>query len=365
MKISRIILKGVNNFEDFDYSFEDEWSNTVPASLLLLGPNGSGKTTILKAIETLWLAFREFFTTPLELHQDQHLSPTLFGFEDCNLAAIEITDLLSAPLLVTIGESLAVDALFSTAENQHKFKIAALFIRHRTVARGTIEWKFEPSDNNNLLSNGENTSANWVTELNQRFVQNRLGAVSDLPNLVVFESEQRVLLEIEDEFSAIPEQEIYQWRASYSATKRYQGSIQNYLFTLKAIKPEVYQRVIQQVNNFLANKSIVGFSEKSGQLLVETNSGQTHPVHLLSSGEKQVLLMIAFIARELRPGGIVLIDEPDLHLHVSLSTAFVSHLKQMVAGQNGQLIIASHAPELWERFTQAERVELGAVAEAV
>jgi DNA repair exonuclease SbcCD ATPase subunit len=35
----------------------------------------------------------------------------------------------------------------------------------------------------------------------------------------------------------------------------------------------------------------------------------------------------------------------------------------MVAEQNGQLIIASHAPELWERFTQSHRVELGTLAE--
>ncbi len=77
-----------------------------------------------------------------------------------------------------------------------------------------------------------------------------------------------------------------------------------------------------------------------------TKSGRSHPVHMLSSGEKQILLMIAFITRELRPGGMVLIDEPDLHLHVSLSNAFVSYLKQATAEKNGQLIIASHATEL-------------------
>ncbi len=54
MKISQIILKGINNFEDFSYSFQDEWSQTIPNSILLRGPNGCGKTTTLRVIADLW-----------------------------------------------------------------------------------------------------------------------------------------------------------------------------------------------------------------------------------------------------------------------------------------------------------------------
>jgi hypothetical protein len=136
-------------------------------------------------------------------------------------------------------------------------------------------------------------------------------------------------------------------------------SIQNYLFTLKAVEPEIYEQVVVGVNKLLIDKEIAGFHQNTCELMVGGKSGQIHPIYLLSSGEKQILLMLAFITRWLRPGGVVLIDEPDLHLHVSLSNAFVSHLRQMIGEQNGQLIIASHAPELWERFTEAEKVRLG------
>jgi predicted ATPase len=97
--------------------------------------------------------------------------------------------------------------------------------------------------------------------------------------------------------------------------------------------------------------------------MIETKSGQHHPVHLLSSGKKQILLMIAFITRELRPGGVLLIDEPDLHLHVSLRSAFISYVKRMVADLKGQLFLASHAPELWKRFNESQKVRLGSHAE--
>jgi predicted ATP-dependent endonuclease of OLD family len=61
-----------------------------------------------------------------------------------------------------------------------------------------------------------------------------------------------------------------------------------------------------------------------------------------------------------RHSGIVLIDEPDLHLHVSLATAFVSHVRRTVADKGGQLIVTSHMPELWGLFTDSHRIRLDA-----
>ena len=39
-------------------------------------------------------------------------------------------------------------------------------------------------------------------------------------------------------------------------------------------------------------------------------------------------------------------------------TAFVGHLRRMVAGKKGQLILASHAPDLRRDFTQSHIVNL-------
>jgi predicted ATP-binding protein involved in virulence len=64
MKIRQIILKGVNNFEDFSYCFEDDWTKTIPGSILLMRPNGSGKSTLLKAISELWMALGTLLEEP-------------------------------------------------------------------------------------------------------------------------------------------------------------------------------------------------------------------------------------------------------------------------------------------------------------
>ncbi len=360
MKISRIILKGVNNFEDFDYSFEDEWTQSIPDSLLLLGPNGSGKTTILRSIASLWDVFGELIegTDPFLIMK--RFEDKTLGY--CRLATVKIEQFLadSKPIWLYVGQEEQVNSEIRTKQKD-SYKIGLAW-RTDTNKKSISNHFIIPAGNSetDAVQMAELTLKN----LRDRFIKNRLGGVYDLPNLVFLESEERNLYKIaEDTFSVVPEPETFNWLSRYAATTRREGSIENYLFTLKAIRPDDYEYIVEKANGFLSGKQISGFNEKTGKLLVTTDTGQTHPIHLLSSGEKQVLLMIAYIARELRPGGIVLIDEPDLHLHVSLSTAFVSYLKRMVTEQEGQLIIASHAPELWDRFTDAEKVRLGAALE--
>jgi ABC-type glutathione transport system ATPase component len=47
---------------------------------------------------------------------------------------------------------------------------------------------------------------------------------------------------------------------------------------------------------------------------------------------------------------------------VSLMNAFVSHLRRLVEEKGGQLILASHAPELWKEFTDSQTIQLGTLS---
>ena len=59
------------------------------------------------------------------------------------------------------------------------------------------------------------------------------------------------------------------------------------------------------------------------------------------SGFQQVLMLLTFL--HTRPGSILLLDEPDAHLHVILQDAIYGELRSVAAQQNSQLIISTHS----------------------
>jgi AAA domain, putative AbiEii toxin, Type IV TA system len=59
------------------------------------------------------------------------------------------------------------------------------------------------------------------------------------------------------------------------------------------------------------------------------------------SGFQQVLMLLTFL--QTRPGAVLLLDEPDAHLHVILQDAIYGELRSVAARQRSQLVIATHS----------------------
>ncbi len=64
----------------------------------------------------------------------------------------------------------------------------------------------------------------------------------------------------------------------------------------------------------------------------------------LSSGHKIVLLTITRLIQVLQEKSLVLIDEPEAHLHPPLLSAFIRALSELLISTNGVAIIATHSP---------------------
>ncbi len=64
----------------------------------------------------------------------------------------------------------------------------------------------------------------------------------------------------------------------------------------------------------------------------------------LSSGHKIVLLTITRLVELVEEQSLVLLDEPESHLHPPLLSAFVRTLSELLTAQNGVAIIATHSP---------------------
>lgn len=99
----------------------------------------------------------------------------------------------------------------------------------------------------------------------------------------------------------------------------------------------------------------------------------------LSSGHKIVLLTITRLVETVEERTLVLLDEPEAHLHPPLLSAFVRAVSDLLVNRNGVAIVATHSPVIlqevpaqcvWKirrngRIVQAERPTLETFGENV
>lgn len=98
--------------------------------------------------------------------------------------------------------------------------------------------------------------------------------------------------------------------------------------------------------NFLkeGNKSLIIASD--GEIKVKLKNKKLANIFELSSGEKQIIIMIAHLIFEedQKPSGIFIIDEPELSLHIAWQEIFVDSI--MAASPKTQFILATHSPSI-------------------
>jgi hypothetical protein len=204
----------------------------------------------------------------------------------------------------------------------------------------------------------------WNIQLppdDSRNLRHRSLAGSEIfPNVVYFPPEGRTIRPPKKPRAEIIDTTQFNWTAVYDPAV----GLDSILLTVKARYPERYEECLRLVNLALSHrqKRITGFGPK-GRLVVEgrTDSGVSyqHPIEELSSGERQMLLLVGFVVAFLRPGGIVLLDEPDLHIHITMVTQLLQTLESVVSARDGQLIVASHSELVWDYFSRTEeRIEL-------
>jgi hypothetical protein len=90
--------------------------------------------------------------------------------------------------------------------------------------------------------------------------------------------------------------------------------------------------------------------------------------HLLSSGHKIVLLTITRLVETVEERTLILLDEPEAHLHPPLLSAFVRSLSNLLIERNGVAIVATHSPVVLQEVPKTcawklRRVGTDAVAE--
>jgi len=102
--------------------------------------------------------------------------------------------------------------------------------------------------------------------------------------------------------------------------------------------------LIKIVNNRFLYKEL-SISKKDGFVFKSPN-GKRVPTANLSSGEQHELVLFYELLFKVKPGLLILIDEPELSLHVVWQQKFLSDLIDIIALTGFDILIATHSPQI-------------------
>lgn len=100
--------------------------------------------------------------------------------------------------------------------------------------------------------------------------------------------------------------------------------------------------LLDSVNGKFQNKCVRLDEEK--RLAAENQGSQRLPLDSLSSGEQHELVLHYDLLFRAAPNTVVLIDEPELSLHVGWQKKFLSDLTAIVALSGLDAVVATHSP---------------------
>ncbi len=100
--------------------------------------------------------------------------------------------------------------------------------------------------------------------------------------------------------------------------------------------------LLNHVNKKFQNKQLRLDREKG--LMAEMAAGSELPLYALSSGEQHELVLHYDLLFRVQPNTVVLIDEPELSLHVAWQRRFLPDLKHIIELSGFDAVIATHSP---------------------
>lgn len=358
MRIKRVVIRNLKALRHREDSFKLALGNGVNSAICLRGINGSGKTTYLTAIAGLWEQFRRWLSQGIRSRPpSEDLLPS------SSFVGVQFDDLPGpAPSLwIQVGNiKLAVQTDEAVLHLGGTYPV-------RDGTRSMIR-QIPPffrigqiSDINNLPGEtemggpGRELATFWEKRINSL----RLAGLAEtqpepLPNMIYLGAENRYIepLKADEDLSEPAAEDAFRWLARYQPSRDKRQHIENSITALRLVSPGRFDDIRKRVHAVLAGVELLDRSNaRTMRPLLRVGNRSTTTLDGLSAGERAAFIALFTIARWMTPGGVVLIDEPELHQHLSLMRINLSVLQEYVVDKmGGQLIVASHAPEVWEHF---------------
>lgn len=111
--------------------------------------------------------------------------------------------------------------------------------------------------------------------------------------------------------------------------------------------------LLEEILNDRLLRKRVEVSDEDGLRVVDTETGEAIPLDLLSSGEQHEIILMTDLLFRVPPGAVVLVDEPEISLHVAWQLAFVPDVSRIANLVKFNFVVATHSPQIiddeWEK----------------
>ncbi len=355
MKLKNLSISNLFGILNYNINFCDSDVNVITA------PNGYGKTVILNVINSIisndfsYLVSLNFESLSLE-------------FKNFTITVEKSRNSLNVKINET-NEVILIPGGFDDL-NTHKFKLNSnelskytdnmevLFIRDQRISSNINLVKKAAYRLRDLINSAHLESAKISQELDGEFIMRLFHPLDNISKTSIDSLEQR-LLGIQDKLINYSKYDLVNMKnIEHNIINR--GVItNNNMFLLKLylddmlLKLEPIDYIFSKIKLFenIINESVLSFkrilfSRDDGFYFI-SNNGSKIDYDLLSSGEKNQLIMIFNLIFNSHYHGIVLIDEPEISLHVSWQSNFInSILKIKNINLFDNVVISTHSPTI-------------------
>jgi len=135
-----------------------------------------------------------------------------------------------------------------------------------------------------------------------------------------------------------------EFAAMYNAWKTH-SLVQHYQMLQKK-RSEIFlpkDNFIEVVNGLFGGRKTISISERN-EIVATTKAGVRIPIEELSSGEKQLLIILGEALLQENSSVVYIADEPELSLHVAWQEQLTDSIIKL--NPNAQIVFATHSPDI-------------------
>lgn len=368
MKLRELKVQNFKGIRQQSIDFTDDLGR-VNDLTLIVGPNGSGKTSILDAI---WFGLMSAMEYP-PLRDSFRLEPQYVVYTGNRYAEV------SFDIEVTEQEAALVE------EWQRKLiNLNALGgQRPSPKTRATFSWTYPSQPSYREANRGGYkwlAGSNFVTLMGRNYFT-RLKRISAMPmiqrdsvgSVYFFEQERQIIARPVRQFAPIPDDSV--GNGFNDNEERYEDDMRRLLIDFgikdklgKRNPEDSWYQIIRSSYNYICSPHQMGevYATMNNDTTDEYEidfeyEGKKYSFDGLSSGERAVLnFMVQYVYKRMY-NSIVLIDELELHLHPTWQRRFLQNLTRLNHGN--QFIITTHSSTIRQGVPSINTIVLGELDE--